>query len=178
MNDEYDKTEKPPVEDWEMSELNLQLEQNTVAENFDITLVGMNSPSTPAATEDWSMNVPNTNPIVEKPPDGWEMPPPVFRISSGKKLDKSTRKTPPPNAGDSPDFQTQPAEVIVPNPDIQPQPYISEELSVNEVISKTYVKPKKSSSKLIMIIIGLIVMTVIAVAFAGGVYYWFFYKPE
>ena len=220
MNDEYDKTEKPPVEDWAMSEPDIQPEQPVGADNFDITLVGVkspsaaavtedwamnvpdvqpeqpvvsdnfditmvgaNAPSTAATTEDWAVNVPNTNPSAEKIADVWEMPPPVFRISSGRKLDKDNRKTPPMPPPDSPPVEAQTSEIVEPvappNLDIQLQPYISEEFSTNQVAAKTFVKPKSSSSlKLILLIVGLVVLGVLAAAFAAGVYYWFFYTPE
>ena len=181
MNDEYDKTEKPPVEDWAMSEPDVQPEQPVGADNFDITLVGVKSPSAAAVMEDWAMNVPNTNPSAEKIADVWERPPPVFRISRGRKLDKDNRKTPPMPSSDLPPVEAPTSEIVEPvappNPDIQPQPYISEEFSTNQVAAKTYVKSKSSSSKLILLIVGLVVMAVLAAAFAVGVY-WYFYTPE
>jgi len=220
MNDENDKTEKPPVEDWAMSEPNVQPEQPVGADNFDITMlnagapptpaitenwamsesdvqteqpvgtdnfditmVGANAPSAAAVTEDWAMNVPNTNPSAEKIADVWEMPPPVFRISSGRKLDKDNRKTPPmPPPSDSPPVEAKTFEIVEPvappNLDIQPQPFVSEEFSTNQVAAKTYVKPKSSSSKLILLIVGLAVMAALAAAFLVGIYYWFFYTSE
>lgn len=222
MNDEYDKTEKPPVEDWAMSkptvqpeqpagadnfditmlnagvpptpaitenwamsEPEVQPEQPVGADNFDITMVGGKAPSAAAVTEDWAMNVPDTNPSAEKISDVWEMPPPVFRISSGRKLDKDHRKTPPmpPSSDspppDSPPVEVPPSEIVAPpNLDIQPQPFISEEFSANEVVAKTFVKPKSGSSKLIWLIIGLVAMALVAAAFLVGVYYWFFYTTD
>ncbi len=183
MNDEYDKTDKPPVEDWAMSEPDIKPEQPVGTDNFDLTLVGVNALSTAAATEDWAMNVPNTNPSAEKTPDTWEMPPPVFRISSGRKLDKENRKTPPmPPPSDSSPVEAQTLEIVEtvapPNLDIQPQPLISEDFSANQIVAKTFVKPKSSNSKLILLIVGLVALAVLAAAFAVGVYYWFFYTPD
>ena len=173
MNDEYDKTEKPPVEEWAMGEP----EQSASTDNFDITLVGMKSPNAAAATEDWSMNLPNTNPSVEKASDGWEMPPPVFRISSGKKIDKSNRKTPPPTAEIPLEVEMPPAEIVAPTLDIEPQPYISEEFSTNQVTAKTFIKPKTNTSKMIFLILGLSAMIIFAIAFVVGIYFWFFKSP-
>ena len=177
MNDEYDKTEKPPVEDWAMSKPEIQPETPVNTDNFDITLVGMKSPTAAAVTEDWAMNVPDTSPAIEKASDGWEMPPPVFRISSGKKIDKSNRKTPPPTAEIPLEVQTQPAEIVAPILDIEPQPYISEEFSTNQVAAKTFIKPKSKTSKMIFLILGLLAMLIFAIAFAVGIYFWFF-KPQ
>lgn len=183
MNDEYDKRDKPPVEDWAMSEPNVQPEQPAPgADNFDITLVGVNAPTAAAITEDWAMNTPNTNSDDKNKPDTWELPPPVFRISSGKKLDKEHRKTPPMSdstPADLPPVEVQTSETAAPpNPDIQPQPFISEEFSVNEVAAKTPAKAKSGSLKLILLIIGLAIMALLAAGFLAGVYYWFFSTPD
>lgn len=177
MNDEYDKSENLPVEDWAMSDPEIQPETNTGADNFDITLVGMKTPTDAATTEDWSMNVPKTNSAVEKTSDGWEMPPPVFRISSGRKMDKAGRKTPPSPSPDLSPIQEQSSEMSPPpNLEIQPQPFISEEFSVNEAVAEPTVKAKTSGSKLTFLIIGLLAMLLFAIAFVAGVYFWFF-KP-
>jgi hypothetical protein len=182
MNDEHDKTEKQPVEDRAMSEPDVQPEQPVGAENFDLTIMNVDVPPTSATTEHWAMNVPSTNSFAEKAPDTWEMPSPVFRVSSGRKLDKSNQKTPPMPLSDSPPVEAQTPEIVEtvapPSPDIQPQPYISEEFSANQIVAKTYVKPKSNSSKLILLIVGLVVMAVLVAALAVGVYYWFFYMPE
>lgn len=182
MNDEYGKTEKPPVEDWEMSEPVVQAEPPVSADDFNITMVGANPPSKAAVTEDWAMNVPNTNPSADKGSGVWEMPEPVFRHSSGRKLDKVNRKNPPmPPSGSPPVEAPTPAAAAppsaTPNPDLQSQPFISEDFSSNPAIAKTYVKPKSGGSKILLLIIGLTVLAALVAACAVGVYYWFFYKP-
>ena len=182
MNDEYDKTEKTPVEEWAMSEP----EQPVGTDNFDITLVGMKAPTAAAITEDWAMNESNANSSAEKAPDSWAMPPPVFRISSGRKMDKDNRKTPPqPPAdsppADSPPVEAQPFEIVetvAPNLDIEPQPFISEEFSVSEAVAETPVKAKRTTSKLILLIIGLVAMILFAIAFVVGIYFLFFHTPD
>lgn len=175
MNDEYEKSENPPDEDWAMSKPEIQSESNAGADNFDITLVGMKPPTAAATTEDWTMNVPTTNPSYEKASDVWEMPPPVFRISSGRKMDKANRKMPPPPSLDSPPVQAQSSQIAAPpNLEIQPQPFISEEFSVNEAVAEPPVKAKTNGSKLIFLIIGLLAMLLFAIAFVAGIYYWFF----
>ena len=186
MNDEYEKTEKPPVEEWAMGEPEVEPEQPVGTDNFDITLVGGNAPTAAAVTEDWAMNVPDTNPAAEKAPDSWEMPPPVFRISSGRKMDKDNRKTPPQPPADSspvevPTVEVQTSEIVEtvsPNLGIQPQPFISEEFSVSEAVAETPVKAKRTTSKLILLIIGLLAMILFAIAFVVGIYFLFFHTPD
>jgi len=158
MNDENDKTEKPPVG----------------TDNFEITLVGVNAPSAAAIAEDWAMNVPNTNPAVEKIPDVWEMPP-VFRTSGGRKLDKANRKT---SSSNLPPVEMQTSETVAPpNLDIQPPPFISEAVAAHEAVAETPEKTNSSSSKLILLIIGLVALALVAAAFLAGIYFWFFYTP-
>lgn len=177
MNDEYDKSENQPVEDWAMSDPQIQPETKTGTDNFDITLVGMKPPTAVATTEDWAMNVPKTNPAIEKDSDGWEMPPPIFRISSGRKLDKANRKTPRlPSPDLSPVQEQSSPTAALPNLEIQPQPYISEEFSVSEAVAEPSAKAKTNGSKLMFLIIGLLAMLLFAIAFVAGIYFWFF-KP-
>lgn len=177
MNDEYDKTEKPPVEDWEMSQSEVLPAQNAVTDDFEITMVGTQKPPIPTAvTEDWTMNAPNVIDGGAKANDAWEMPPPVFQMSPGRKLTRENRQSPP--------FEQPTKEIKTSEPtpalpiDIQPQPFISEEFAASDVVIQPIEKSKSSGSRTALLIIGLITFVLLTTAFAVGIYFWFFYKPD
>ncbi len=166
MNDEYDKTKKSLVENGAINEPDVESEQSVSADNFDITLMNAGALPTPAIAEDRSMNAPNTNPLAEKISTNWEMPP-VFRVSSGRKLSKANQKTPP--SFDSPPIPAQTSAPDLPNAEIQPQPFIVEQSLVGEAIVETSAKTNNKTLKLILLIIGLVIVFVLAAAILLGV---------
>ena len=91
-------------------------------------------------SENYMADAPNTNPLNEKKQDEWQMPEPVFRVSSGKKIEKSA--LPKPHLNLSPN-SPETSEKKDSDTNIQPQPYISEEftLSDKDVIEKS---PRKT----------------------------------
>ena len=150
MNDEYKNTENPLAEDWAMGEeSNIQPNQDIGTDNFDITMLNTGvSPVTPVTpiSEDWTMNVPKTNPNANNSSDNWQMPTPVFRNSSGKKLEKVNRIN-SPNENTAP--AVPPFETGAANLEIQPQPYISEEFSMVEPAAEAPAKAQGKTTKLI-----------------------------
>lgn len=112
MNNEYENMKQDLEEDWTVGEPNFHSKQAAdAAINSEVPTTG-SDPQNQATSDDWAMNTlvssggisnlvkqidaekragntANTNPLEEKP-DEWKMPEPVFRVSSGKKVEKST----------------------------------------------------------------------------------------
>lgn len=149
-----------------------------------------------------------TEPSVEIPKevkqDGWKMPEPVFRCSSGKtprgfdreKLNErlqqsqdghSSSENSPSNAGDLgvttmafinlSDLQREEIEKTASVPEIQPQPNISEEFSMPQaVLPQIKVKeaPKRSGAKWLLLLGGLFLFFAVVLAAVFGAYYFYF----
>ena len=124
--------------------------------------------------DDWAMTPRVDAPKAEKT-DKWEMPAPIFRVSGGQTLVPSTRKDQPETdkatgaGGNSPGK----AETFG-VPDFQL------EESRPPVVSApgAHAPAAKKSSKLPLILGGLLAMFLIAAAFLIGIYYLFLSKPE
>jgi len=178
MNDEFQNMKQESEEDWTVSEPNLYPKQAVGTETIDeISPDAKTAPISADTKEDWVMDKSTAEIPPEKKQDKWEMPEPVFRVSSGKKLDKSNLVALPSNLQVSPPETSQ---MNAPNAIIQPQPYISEEFIVGDagVIEKPSVKVKSKARRIIFIVVGILGMVLFAVAFLIGVYFLFFRQPE
>ncbi len=165
MNNENENA-KMTEEDWAMSDQNFHLTQTVGSKTAGITASDGN-------LEDWTVDTPPVKAPEEKKKDEWEMPPPVFRVSSGttpQKSDKIKPKTGFP-ANQPVILKKEAADI-----DIQPQPFISEELVVSEVINTQVSKAQSKTSKKVFIFVWLIAMIIFASVFLIGIYFLFFYE--
>lgn len=149
-----------------------------------------------------------TEPSLEIPKeinqDGWKMPEPVFRSSSGKtprgfdreKLNERLQQShdgqpssenPPSGAGDLgvttmafinlSDLQREEIEKTASVPEIQPQPNISEEFTMPQAVqqqTRVEEKPKKSGAKWLLLLGGLFLFFALVLAAVFGAYYFYF----
>jgi formylglycine-generating enzyme required for sulfatase activity len=149
MNDENDTPKNQPQDDWAMSEPSLKIPQNQPpSSDFDTTA--------PAAAP------------PEEKQDKWEMPTPVFRVSSGTPAIPAAPKN-------------QPETASVPTPDFS----LDEDLpqaaaALPSQISNQSAAPQtqRKSSRLPFIAGGLFIMFFLAAGFLVGIYYLFLNKPE
>jgi len=168
MNDESENTNKTAEEEWAMGDLTFYSKQKIEIKDGDGTAPEKNA-------EDWTMNAPIISTLEEKKQDAWKMPEPVFRVSSGKtpeKFKKTEDKT--ESSANEPATSEKPAAAI----GVQPQPYISEDFIVGDIVETAPAKTEKTSSKTIYVVIGLIAMIVFAIVFVIGIYFLFFYKTD
>lgn len=128
--------------------------------------------------DDWAMSEPQT--LKTEPEnaksDGWKMPEPVFRVSDGTSFSSPKKETPPlsqPTPAASAQIVT---ENSLPGIDIQPQPFLPEELNVNQTIKEKAVETKSGVPKVVFGVFGILAMILFALAFVVGVYFLFFYK--
>lgn len=126
---------------------------------------------------DKTANAPDTNPLHEETKDQWQMPEPVFRVSSGKKIKKSAAPMPPLASPAKPPETSQTANTTV---DIQPQPYISEEFTTGDdaVVEEPTAEVKSKTGRIIFAVAGILAMILFAVGFLIGIYFLFFRQPE
>lgn len=167
MNNKNENTQKAAEEDWAMSEPDFHLTQPVGAPP-------LNKTASENEAEDWTVT-PTAKKTAEKKTDGWQMPEPVFRVSSGKtpeKFGKTKQKN------DSSANKSEDSEKSSESGNVQPQPFISEDLIAGDLIETAPVKAKSKTSKGVFIVVGLIAMLVFAVAFLIGIYFLFFYKSE
>ena len=169
MNDEYDKT-KAITEDWSVDSPGYQMKPKT--ENSGNIAAEKVSQQDLSGVGDWAMTDPEVNIPPETNADEWKMPEPVFRVSSGKTPEKS--KTPQNNLPFSKLPLPEETGTAVP---VQPQPNISEEFTIGEVIEKKPAKAEPKSFSTTTLVLGFAAMIVFAVAFLVGIYFLFFYKP-
>lgn len=164
---------------------------------------GMTTPNVNLSPEnkpdEWEMNAPNFNPPPPKKND-WAMPTPVFRVSEGENIDDVKRTAAfklsdlqgfdkdtmsfRPSAPSSPEsfdktapnfnFQEQ-MPPVVPN-HFGEQPIISEPLPANQSAESIKSPEKKKTSKLPLVVGGLLAMLIFAGVFLAGVYFLFFSK--
>jgi hypothetical protein len=144
---------------------------------------------------------PNTSETIEVPeekaPGKWEMPTPVFQQSSGY-LPQGFEKrfqVPDPQADvptDEPvaeiptsNAQAQaaapaPALEISESPNIQPQPDLTEDLTVDPAPGPVVGEKKKRSPvvRIALALLGILAMVVFAIVFLAVIYYLFFYHPS
>ncbi len=112
--------------------------------------------------------------------DGWKMPQPVFRQTSGRLprgFDKQIRDAGgPEGASTSPASATDPARAVI---DIEPQPDISEEFSEG-VLDAPAAKPHgRTAMRIALVLLGLVAMVAFALGFIVLVYFLFFAsRPE
>jgi formylglycine-generating enzyme required for sulfatase activity len=128
MNDENDKSKNQPEDDWAITDPDLKLPPNAPTADFD------------------------TNAPQAKKEDKWEMPEPVFRVSSGTTIT-------PSNPPKQPEFQSLPGTTENFN---APAP--------------AQAAPPQKRSKMPFILGGLLIMFLVAAAFLVGVYFLFLDK--
>ena len=180
-DDESPSAHQPPADVWGATTPNINIPQNI-------------------GDDDWGMDAPSQTPPKSPKKNDWSMPTPVFRVSEGEDIDDIKRTaafnlsdlkgfdkdsmTFKPGAPESPEFN-QPAPNVnfqtTPPPSIPgnlPAPPISESFSDDQSAAPTTVQAvEKKSSKLPLVIGGLLGMLLFAAAFMGGVYFLFFNKP-
>lgn len=184
----------PPADDWAMTEPVPNIPQNQApSSDFDKTTPNVNIPQNvlpelpesevppSRPTDDWTMETPNDGASKEEKRDEWEMPKPVFRVSSGM----STVPVNPQNQSESFDKSADFSADKIENPGAT-TPYFR----FDESKSKTAPVPpqasnqsaapaaQKKSSKLPLILGGLFIMFLLALVFLVGIYYLFLNKPE
>ena len=137
---------------------------------------------------------PNTSESIEvareKPPGAWEMPKPVFQQSTGylpQGFQDRFSNADPEGAGSVRASDPTPVSAPLPppieiseSPDIQPQPDLTEDFTVDQTVTPPAPAKKKRSPavQIIMVLLGILAMAVIAVGFLALVYYLFFYHPS
>ncbi len=198
MNNEYENMKQDLEEDWTVNKSNFHSKQAANdAIDGEVPTSG-DDPQNQANPDDWAMNTlvssggisdlvkqinaekraadaPNTNPLEEKP-DKWQMPEPVFRVSSGKKVEKSALAIPRLNFSAEPPATSETTDSTA---DIQPQPYISEALIVGDenIIEKSPAKVKSRAGRTVLVVAGILAMVLFAVGFLIGIYFLFFRTP-
>lgn len=148
---------------------------------------------------------PNTSETIEvpkeKPHVAWEMPKPVFRQTSGYLPQGFQNRFPVPDpqadvpteepvadvpVGAAPQQAAAAAPAAVPDieisesPDIQPQPDVSEEFTLDEVPTAPVPGKKKRSPalRIALTLLGILAMIAFAIVFLVVIYYLFFYHPS
>lgn len=95
MNDESDKTTKPLDENWLAGEPEKISEEGIEMHSLNQTISSFTLPKEFLEAKDWTTESPDSNAQGEEEKTGkWEMPPPVFRVSSGIVPNKSDWKKP------------------------------------------------------------------------------------
>jgi hypothetical protein len=143
-------------------------------------------PANAAPNTSESLEVPR-----EKPPGAWEMPKPVFKQSTGYLPQGFQDRFPNVDAEVAGNVRAaaDPAPVSAPlpppieiseSPDIQPQPDLTEDFTVDQTVTPPTAAKKKRSpaAQIIMVLLGILAMAVVAVGFLALVYYLFFYHPS
>lgn len=205
MNNEYENIKQDLEEDWTVGEPNFHSKQAAnAATDGEVPTTG-SDPQNQANSDDWAMNTmvssggisslveqmdaerraataPNTNPLEEKP-DEWKMPEPVFRVSSGKKVEKPASAMPRLNFSAEPPATSETSEaseITDSVADIQPQPYISEALIVGDedAIEVSPAKVKSKAGRTVFIIAGILAMVLFAASFLIGIYFLVFRTTE
>jgi hypothetical protein len=153
-------------------------------------------PKNPAAAND-GVPRPGPNSPTAKAAASWEMPAPIFRVSEGVEVKiivpepaaevdgNGTADNPlakiyaPPDAGVDKVPSEKEAPAATPSTDIQPQPYLSDEFTLND-IAEVLPAEKKSNPvvRKVLAIFGILCMVLFIIAFIGVVYFLFFYKSD
>lgn len=134
--------------------------------------------------------------MSEEKGDNWEMPKPIFRQTSGslpkgfvKKLQGSEAAEPETNTPDAPDailaslyappddpVGTPPiVPAIAPGVDIEPQPSITEQFTVEEALCEPAAKVKRKRGFFGKIFLVLGVLILLTIGFVALILYVFFY---
>lgn len=179
MNNEYENMKQELQDDWTVNELKFHSTQIISGENADAAPAALPAvpPVSAEAKEDWTMDMSTSEMPVPEINGKWQMPEPVFRISDGKKIKKSTLATPPPSA--PPTASPEIAVTDAAPSNIQPQPYISEAFAIDDeyVIEEPPVAKADSGNKrIVLVVIGVLAMILFAAAFLVGVYFLFFHN--
>ncbi len=114
-------------------------------------------------------------PEAERPEGQWKMPEPVFRQTSGKLPAGFEKKV----FNHEPSAESaSPKPVSTPAVDIQPQPDVSEEFTLDEVFAeqRTEEPPKRRGVGIILAVVGIIGMIALAVLLLAIIYFLFFYQ--
>ena len=180
MNNEYENMKQELPDDWTMNEMNFHSTQVVSGENTDAEPAALPAvhPVSREAKEDWTMDMSTSEMPAQETNGKWQMPEPVFRISDGKKIEKSKSAVPPPSMS-----LPTPPEVAVADAapaSIQPQPYISEAFVVEDeyTIEEPPAKAESGNKRIVLVVIGVLAMAFFAIAFLVGVYFLFFHnKP-
>lgn len=207
MNNEYENVKQDLEEDWTVDEPNFhskptadaandgaslpaadsQNQSNTDewAMNTMVSSGGISELAAQINAEKWAADTHNTNPLNEEKQDKlneekqdeWQMPEPVFRVSSGKKVEKSASPMPRLNFSANPSQTSETKNSVI---EIQPQPYISEALIVGDedTIKEPPTKVKSRAGRIILITVGILAMVLFAVGFLIGIYFLFFHQPQ
>lgn len=154
-----DSQKKTNADDWAV---------NTMVNTGNIA-----NPSDSSNSSNLTTNAPNTNPLSEKNQDKWQMPEPIFHVSSGKKVEKPASATPRSSLSKPPETTETTNSVI----NIQPQPYISEALIGGDefVFGEPPVEVKSRAGKTVFIAAGILAMILFAVGFLIGIYFLVFH---
>ncbi|CAN5262859.1 hypothetical protein BH20ACI1_BH20ACI1_16960 [soil metagenome] len=200
MNNEFENMKQDLEEDWTVNEPNFHSKRAAdAAIDGEVSTTGGGDLQNQASSDEWAMNTmvssggisdlvkqldaekraadtQNTNPLEEKS-DSWQMPEPVFRVSSGKKVEKSASIMPPLNFSAKPPETSETTDSAT---NIQPQPYISEALIVGDedIVEKPPVKVKSKAGRTVFIVAGILAMVLFAVGFVIGIYFLFFHTPK
>jgi formylglycine-generating enzyme required for sulfatase activity len=200
----------PPIDDWGVTEANVKLPPNLVppanpgpsqpysdfdktVPNIDLPPQYQNAPKTPAAptppVDDWGMTQANVELPKEHKKDDWQMPQPVFRISSGEtpSFDKTTPHINLRNAGaedfSSPyedDFgnKTTPYYRLPENQAAAPSvpPPVSEQFTTAE--EKPAAAPSSGNKKWILLLAGLFVFFLVGTVGLLALYYFLIYDSS
>ncbi len=179
MNNEYEHMKQELDDDWTVNELSFHSTQVIKAENADAAPAA--SPAVPPvsieAKEDWTMNMSTSEMPVPEINGKWQMPEPVFRISDGKKIEKSKLAAPPPSA--SPTSLPGIAVTDAVPAAIQAQPYMSEAFAIDDeyiIEEPPAVKAESGNKRIVLVVIGVLAMVLFAAAFLVGVYFLFFHN--
>ncbi|CAN5593643.1 hypothetical protein BH24ACI2_BH24ACI2_04190 [soil metagenome] len=179
MNDEQENTKEPLKEDLAKKEPGSLLESEIGVQNFDQTISSLTLPKHLLEADDWTMKALDSNVHQEKKQDKWEMPPPIFRVSSGTKPDKSNWRTP---RLEMPAHQPEASAAIEPNIQVQHLPHVPEEFAasgdVSDLIEETPAKTKSKAERILFIVVGILAVILFALTVFVGVYFLYFYNSD
>jgi hypothetical protein len=119
------------------------------------------------------------NSAVPSPGKGWQMPEPKFQQTSGYLpegyLDKIAFEAPPPSGVSPAAAGPAAAPAAVAEPDVEPQPDLTEQLAEPPVpvVTKPSVKERSAGARIAMILLGLLAMVAFIAVFLGVIYYLF-----
>lgn len=141
--------------------------------------------------DDWGMTAANINVPKQEKQDDWSMPAPIFRISEGEKIDNLPKRTPNFNPDEADNFDKTtpnfnlselspppPYNTASPSPPLPPQPNRSEPIHADQSAAAISQTANASSSTLIYVLGGLIVMLFLGIVALAGGYFLFLSKPQ
>ena len=124
------------------------------------------------------------NAAVPPPGQGWQMPEPKFQQSSGYLpqgyLEKAAFEPPPPTDVSPNAAATAAAPAPAFEPDVEPQPDLTEQLASPPapIVAKPAVKQRSAGARMAMIVLGLLAMVAFIAVFLGVIYYLFLAPPS